>query len=211
VPNEFLKSLISLLAASGGSASLPLSDLSQLGIELSLSDLGSDSCTLRLRLGPKIYYVPEKGAVAPVEAPCPTTPATTSPAPATPPSPSTLDAEILAVNSLNNRATRPARPARPPRFVPPEEQPPSLPSVVMSSAETEAQRQESLTLPSRPDPSSSPPARRVVPKSDIDLFMAEQRQQKQKSLAQAKRDREILRQGKEYPWETRKLPPPKLQ
>src|SRR5215831_5064595 len=106
--NEFTKQLIALLAASGGSASLPLSDLSQLGIELSLSDLGSDSCTLRLRLGPKIYYVPEKSASA-VEAQCPTTPTPTlprpvSPAPATPPSPSTLDAEINAVNSLNNRA-----------------------------------------------------------------------------------------------------------
>src|SRR5262252_3071670 len=135
MPNEFLKQLIALLAASGGSASLPLSDLTQLGIELTISDLGSDSCTLRLRLGPKIYYVPEKGAaVAPVEASCPTTPPATTSAPvATPPSPSTLDAEIVAVNSLNNRASRPPRP---PRYVPPEEQPPSLSSARASSEAT---------------------------------------------------------------------------
>src|SRR5215831_18528992 len=202
MPNEFLKSLISLLAASGGSASLPLSDLSQLGIEFTLSDLGSDSCTLRLRLGPKIYYVPEKSASA-VEAPCPTTPPATTSAPvATPPSPSTLDAEIAAVNSLNNRASRPPRP---PRYVPPEELPPSLSSAGTSS---EATRQESLTSP---PPSSSPLAPRVVPKTDIDLFMAEQRQQKRKDLAASRKAQEVRRQGREYPWETHRTPPPKLQ
>src|SRR5215831_16307414 len=203
MPNEFLKQLIALLAASGGSASLPLSDLTQLGIELTISDLGSDSCTLRLRLGPKIYYVPEKGAVAPVEAPCPTTPPATTSAPvATPPSPSTLDAEIAAVNSLNNRASRPPRP---PRYVPPEELPPSLSSAGTSS---EATRQESLTSP---PPSSSPLAPRVVPKTDIDLFMAEQRQQKRKDLAASRKAQEVRRQGREYPWETHRTPPPKLQ
>src|SRR5215831_17986872 len=197
--NEFTKQLISLLAASGGSASLPLSDLSQLGIEFTLSDLGSDSCTLRLRLGPKIYYVPEKS----VEAPCPTTPPATTSAPvATPPSPSTLDAEIVAVNSLNNRASRPPRS---PRYVPPEELPPSLSSAGTSS---EATRQESLTSP---PPSSSPLAPRVVPKTDIDLFMAEQRQQKRKDLAASRKAQEVRRQGREYPWETHRTPPPKLQ
>jgi hypothetical protein len=210
--NEFLKSLISLLASSGGSASLPLSDLTQLGVELSLSDLGSDSCILRLRLGPKIYWVPDKqanpkGTTAPSEeAPWPTTPAPAAPSPE--PSLSTLDAEITAVNSLTNRAQRPPRPSRPPRlprYIPPEELPPSPPSA-RESSRTEATRQELLT-----EPSSPPPQRRVIQKSDSDLLRTEQRQSERKTLAQAKRDREILRKGREYPWETRNSPPIKLQ
>ena len=194
--NDATKQLIALLAQAGGFITIPLADLQQLGIEFTITDLGSADATLRLRLGPKIYYVPDKAA-PPQEA---TWPATT---PATPPSAkaqSTLDADIEAVNNLNNRPRRP-RPA------PPEEPPPSLHSdearPPSASISTEAERQEELTSP-------LPPLRRVVPKTDMDLFLREQQIATQKETASQRRAAKDRQRGRQYPWETRNAPSLKM-
>lgn len=97
--SEFLKALIQLLAQYGGTFTCPLSELQQLGLELSLQNISSDNAaTLTLRLGARIYYVPSKEAI---ECPTPTNP---PPQPTGQTKPTMTSPEVLAVNTLNNRA-----------------------------------------------------------------------------------------------------------
>ena len=144
--SEFLKQLIALLANAGGLIAIPLAELQQLGVELTLTSLGSLSPTLTLRLGAKIYYVP------------------TSPAQEQPPwlktsqTTSTLapSEELAAVNSLNNQPPQPTPPPRPP-----------------------------------------------VRKTDLDLWMSEQRRSAQLKTREARLDKEARAATRQYPWETR--------
>jgi hypothetical protein len=84
--SEFVKQLIALLASSGGIVSLPLSELEQLGVEITLSNLASPAAIVTIRLGAKLYYVPAKEQ------------SWQSIPPASP-----MEDPIAAVNELNNR------------------------------------------------------------------------------------------------------------
>lgn len=58
---DFLKNLVALLAQAGGNVTFALSDLRAIGLELTLTNISSDTQgSITLRLGAKIYYVPAK-------------------------------------------------------------------------------------------------------------------------------------------------------
>jgi len=148
--SDFIKQLIALLSSSGGIITLPLDELSQLGVEITLSSLASPAASLTLRLGAKIYYVPASPTLAPTQEQPPwlTTSQTTS----------TLapSEELAAVNSLNNQPPQPTPPPRPP-----------------------------------------------VRKTDLDLWMSEQRRSAQLKTREARLDKEARAATRQYPWETR--------
>jgi hypothetical protein len=102
VNSEFLKSLISLLAQHGGTFTCQLSELQQLGLELSLQNLSSDNAAMfTLRLGARIYYVPAKETT---ECPMPTSQPAPLPTPTTGQTePIESLPEVLAATTLNNR------------------------------------------------------------------------------------------------------------
>jgi len=110
--DDFLKRLIELLAQHGGTFTCQLSELQQLGLELSLQNLSSDNAAmLTLRLGARIYYVPAKEATE-----CPTP--TNQPSPPTTGQiePTETLPEVLAARTLNNHLPQlhpPASPHRP--------------------------------------------------------------------------------------------------
>lgn len=102
---DFLKQLIQLLASNGGVFTCLLSDLTPLGLELSLDGFGSSSPTVTLRLGARIYYVPAKEATT--QCPAPPIPETSTVHPPTgrsKPSAISPEQELAAVGTLNNRA-----------------------------------------------------------------------------------------------------------
>jgi hypothetical protein len=106
VNSEFLKSLIALLAQHGGTFTCQLSELQQLGLELSLQNLSSDNAAmLTLRLGARIYYVPAKEAT---ECPTPTN-QLSSPTIGPTESIETLP-EVLAARTLNNHLPQSQQP-----------------------------------------------------------------------------------------------------
>jgi hypothetical protein len=110
--SEFLKSLIALLAQHGGTFTCQLSELQQLGLELSLQNLSSDNAAmLTLRLGARIYYVPAKEATE-----CPT-PTNQTSQPTGPIEPIETLPEVLAARTLNNHLPQSQQPVSPHRPV----------------------------------------------------------------------------------------------
>lgn len=203
--SDFPKQLIALLAAAGGSITISLADLAQLGIELTLTDVGGSDATMRLRLGPKIYYVPEatKEGVWPTSPASPTTPV--SPQPSSPTTTervmsSRLASEIDSINNLNNRPRQPRSPLPSSDSAPESE----LPSASTLAPQTEASRQEAITAPPNL-------LRRVIPKTDMDLFLREQQIASQKEAASQRRQARERQRGRQFPWETRNVPPIKYQ
>lgn len=174
---EFLKQLIQLLAQHGGTFTCPLSELQQLGLELSLQNISSDNAAIiTLRLGARIYYVPAT-TTKEATAPCPTPPTLETltvhpPTGQTRPSVISPEQEIAAVNTLNNRLSRPS--------------PTPSPDVEESTL-------QSMTISHQPST-----------KSDLDLYLLEQNAGV-KRTANAKRQATELRNAtREYPWENRK-------
>jgi hypothetical protein len=99
---EFLKSLIQLLVSHGGTFTCQLSELQQLGLELSLQNLSSDnSAMFTLRLGARIYYVPAKETT---ECPTPTNQLSSQPQPLTTGQTESTESlpEVMAATTLNN-------------------------------------------------------------------------------------------------------------
>lgn len=181
---EFLKQLIQLLAQHGGVFTCPLDELTPLGLELSLSSFGSSAATLTLRLGARIYYVPAKDTTTAPEEPWPTDPTTQAgQMMPTENSPDTMEAELSAVTSLNNRPRQP----RSNRF---HSQSPS----------------ESPAEPQSPATASHVPK----VKSELDLYLIEQSRTLKRTAAAARQAKELSNRQRQYPWETREDPPPKM-
>jgi len=152
VSNEFVKQLIQLLTASGGLVNLPLGELEQMGIELTLQSLGTPAAILTLRLGAKIYYVPQ-------ESTWPTTSSTSS-----------------------NETDLPPIPDQPLR------------------------RRVRPTLDQSQPPLLDAPQHKPVPKSDLDLFLAEQRRISTVENRQLQVEKAERNASRQYPWETRPNP-----
>jgi hypothetical protein len=185
--SEFLKSLIALLAQHGGTFTCQLSELQQLGLELSLQNLSSDNAAMfTLRLGARIYYVPATTTAAQETTECPTPTNQPSPQPSHGPTISTenspspkprqgnlrsVESELAAVSSLNNRPPQPS-----PTPSPDEEELTSLPSQ----------------------------QHRPVVRSDLDLYLLEQRQVTKRTAQATWQAQELRDATRQYPWETRK-------
>lgn len=152
--SEFTKQLIALLSSCGGIITLSLAELEQLGIEVTLQSLASPAASLTLRLGAKIYYVPQE-------------------TPAWPSTPASSPEEVEAVNQLNNQPRKRAMP----RLQEPQPQPPLIEGVE----------------PHTP-----------LRKTDLDLFLAEQRLSNTRARHAADKARQEKNAGRQLPWETRK-------
>lgn len=174
MPSEFLKQLIQLLAQHGGTFTCPLSELQQLGLELSLQNISSDNAAIiTLRLGARIYYVPAKEATAPC--PTPPIPETSTVHPPTgqsKPSAISPEQEITAVNNLNNRLSRPSP---------------------TPSPDAEESTLQSMTISHQPRA-----------KSDLDLYLLEQNAVVKRTANAKQQATELRNATREYPWETRK-------
>lgn len=137
MPNDFIKQLIALLGQSGGTVRLLLSDLADMGIELSLSDISVASrAELTLRLGAKIYYVPQAQQPQPVAPSLERTETwTTQPDERMD---SLLQQEISAISSINNRPRLQPRSQR----HSPTPRPESVPSPLSMPSSTEHDPQQ---------------------------------------------------------------------
>ena len=171
---EFLKSLIQLLAQHGGVFTCPLSDLTPLGLELSLDGFGSSSPTVTLRLGARIYYVPAKEATAPCPVP-PTPETSTVPVPTGRSKPSAIspEQELAAVGTLNNRA----------------------PQLSLAELQKLKETDDLKMATSRHAPAV---------KSDLDLYLLEQSAAVKRTAQSQRQATELRNATREYPWETRK-------
>ena len=127
-----VKQLIQFIGQAGGTVALPLAELQELGVEISLENI----CDPRngrvvLRLGPKIYYVPQAQApeleqdqevtewpdqeTIPLTPPIPRRRSSSASLPPEPPEPSQenpVDLEMEAINRLTNRPTQRRTPAQ---------------------------------------------------------------------------------------------------
>lgn len=181
---QFLKSLIQLLAACGGTFTCPLADLTPLGLELTLAGFGSSAPTLTLRLGARIYYVPATATTTAEHTPQEDTASwpTTSNGSLKPNASEPVEDALRAVTTLNNRVPLPQ-----PSLLPPL--PPPLPPPESSEATSLA---------------PTAPLHRPVRPSDLDLYLIEQRRQQQR-LARAEAEAQAAaRRGQQFPWETRR-------
>lgn len=159
-----IKQLITLIGQSGGTITLPLAELQELGVEISATNICSDKGgELVLRLGPKIYYIPAPAQ----QEEQPQWPARTHTTEGTeadesqalPPASGTasiLAKELEAVNRLTNRP-RP-EPRQPAPVSPPQQR------VVRRPPSKQASRPLSPPLPRAvPEPLVPPEVEEVLP------------------------------------------------